>query len=204
MLSPIAIATWISFCVPWAEPRLAAALIDAGSGGEPFVITDSAGKAFVAKNQAEAIHHLRNNSDPGERFLGLTQIPSSALAPLGLNPEHVLDKCTNLEVGYHLLTLAYEHAQKVEKSPWKTVSVAYSYYRNRQVLIDTPFARKATDHLMKAPIVQPAPMGSPLRHSIMAEWSAGLASRQGSLTRSPTLSALVESEALSQWARRQY
>jgi hypothetical protein len=109
-----------------------------------------------------------------------------------------------LEVGYHLLTMAYEHAQKVEKSPWKTASVAYSYYRNKQVLVDTPFARKATDHLMKAPIVQPAPMGSPLRHSIMAEWSAGLASRQASLTRTPMLSALTESEALSQWARRQY
>jgi hypothetical protein len=204
MLSPVAIATWISFCIPWAEPRLAAALVEAGSGGEPFVITAATGAPFTATTFAEAVHYVRQFKPEGEIYLGLAQVPLSALKRMGLGPEHALDKCGSLEIGYTLLLDAYVLAWKTEKSPWKTVSVAYSIYRNGQKTIDTPFGKKATDFLMKATHVAPAAFDNPLRHGIVAEWSAGVVSRQNAQNPNGKLSTLSEAEAVARWARARY
>jgi len=204
MLSPVAIATWISFCIPWAEPRLTAALIEAGSGGEQYLVTQSTGESFTGKNYAAALRHFRQTKPAGEVYLGLAQVPLSALYRLGLSVEYALDTCGSLEVGYALFLNAYEQARKSEKSPWKTISVAYSYYRTRQLVIDTPFAKKATEILMKGQSVSPLPTGSPLRHQIVAEWSAGLTSRQNSQAKGSSLSLMNESEAISHWARSQF
>lgn len=204
MLSPVAIATWISFCIPWAEPRLAAALVEAGSGGEPFVITEANGSPFKTATYAEAVRYARQLKPSGEVYLGLAQVPLSALNRMGLGPEHALDKCGSLELGYTLFLDAYAQAGKTEKSPWKTVSVAYSIYRDGQKLIDTPFGKKATDFLMKGTYAAPAAMDNPLRHGIVAEWSAGLASRQNAQNPSGKLSMLAEAEAIARWSRTRY
>lgn len=204
MLSPVAIATWISLCVPWAEPRLAAALVEAGSGGQPFLITEASGQPFAAKTYAEAVRYIRQLKPAGEVYLGLAQVPLSSLTRMGLSAEHGLDNCGSLELGYAMFLEAYEQAGKVEKSPWKTISVAYSIYRTRQKTVDTPFGKKATDFLMNAPVVAPAPTGSPLRHGILAEWSAGLASLQSIQHPGGNLSLLTESEAIVRWARSRY
>lgn len=204
MLSPLALATWISICTPWAEPRLLSALVVAGSGGVPFVITEASGQNFVAKSQAELTTRYRQLKPEGEVFIGLTQIPASRLIALGLHPEDAMDVCMNLEIGYHLFTIAHEQARKVEKSPWKTVSVAYSIFRTGQVVVDSPFGRKATDHLMSGANVSPAPMNSPVRHGILAEWSSAIATRQAARYSYPRLSPLLESAAIVEWARKQY
>lgn len=204
MLSPLALATWISICTPWAEPKLLTALVVAGSGGVPFLITEASGQSFEAKSQAELTTHYRQLKPEGEQFIGLTQIPASRLIAIGLHPEVAMDVCMNLEIGYHLFTIAHEQASKVEKSPWKTVSVAYSIYRSGQAVLDSPFARKATDHLMSGATLAPAPLNSPLRHGIIAEWSAAMATRQAGRYSSPRFSPLLESAAISEWARKQY
>lgn len=204
MLSPVALATWISFCTPWAEPRLLSALVAAGSEGEPFLVADAGGTTRVGRTLAEGIGHWRALQPKGEAYVGLTQIPVSRLASLGIHPETALDICANLEIGYHLLTSSYEMATKVEKSPWKTISVTYAIYRTNQPSIDSPYARKATDHLMKARPAAPAPLGSPLRHAIMAEWSAGLAMRQAARHQAPLPSPLTEASRIAVWARGQY
>ena len=204
MLSPVAIATWISLCIPWAEPRLAAALVEAGSGGEPFLVTEASGQPFAAKTYAEAVRYVRQLKPTGEVYLGLAQVPLSSIKRMGLSAEHALDNCGSLELGYTMFLEAYEQAGKVQKSPWKTVSVAYSIYRTHQKAVDTPFGKKATDFLMNAPVATPAPIDSPLRHGILAEWSAGLASRQSIQHPSENLSLLTESEAIARWARSRY
>lgn len=213
MLSPIAIATWIAFCIPWAEPRLAASLISAGSEGEPYLVTDGSGKSFVGKSPADGIRYMRQQAaeskaqstpDTPPLYIGLMQIPSFALKQLGVDPEVAMDKCSNLEIGYTLFVAAHNHAGSVEKSPWKTLSVAYAYFRDRQNLIDTPYAKKATDYLMKAAIVAPAGMNDPIYHSVAAEWSAGLASRHSMRNGEPGKSLLVTSDDLTKWARMKY
>lgn len=207
MLSPIAISTWIAFCIPWAEPRLAAALIAAGSEGEPFLVTDGKDLRFAGKSAAESIRFLRSRTaDPaGETlYLGLTQIPSFALKEIGIAPEIALDKCSNLEIGYTLFLGAHSHASTVEKSPWKTTSVAYAYFRTRQTVIDAPYAKKATDYLMKEPLVPPAGMNDPIYHAVAAEWSAGMASRHSMRNPDPGKSLLALSGDIAKWARLKY
>lgn len=204
MLSPVAIATWISLCIPWAEPRLAAALVEAGSGGQPFLVTETNGQPFAAKSYAEAVRYVRQLKPSGEVYLGLAKVPLSSLRQIGLSAEHGLDNCGSLELGYAMFLNAYEQAGKIQKSPWKMTSVAYAIYRDRQKVVDTPFGKKATDFLMNAAVVSPAPTDSPLRFAILAEWSAGLASRQSTQHPGENLSLLTESEAIARWARRRY
>ncbi len=213
MLSPIALSTWIAFCIPWAEPRLAAALVTAGSAGEPYLVAGTNDEKFVGKTPAESVRYIRkrksdaadtNKPAPTTLYIGLTQIPSFALQELGIDPEIALDKCSNLEIGYSIFLAAYSHAQTVEKSPWKTTSVAYNFYRNRQNVIDTPYAKRATDYLMQGTIVYPAGMNDPIYHSVAAEWSAGLAARHGMRVQQPGPSLLAESNEISQWARKKY
>jgi hypothetical protein len=183
---------------------LLSALVAAGSQGEPFLISDAGGTAHGAPTLADAITYWRSLQPKGEAYIGLTQIPASRLSSLGIHPETALETCANLEIGYHLLSTAYEKASKVEKSPWKTISITYAIFRANQVAIDLPYARKATDHLMGRPAVAPAPLGSPLRHAITAEWSAGLASRLAARHLSPTPTPLAEASRIAAWARSQY
>lgn len=213
MLSPVALSTWIAFCVPWAEPRLAAALVAAGSAGEPYLVVDANDQKFVGKTPSESVRFIRKRTakptDTAKTaadtlYIGLTQIPSFALRELGIDPEIALDKCSNLEIGYSIFLAAYSHAQTVEKSPWKTTSVAYNFFRNRQSVIDTPYAKRATDYLMQGTVVSPAGMNDPIYHAVVAEWSAGLAARHAMRIQQPGPSLLAESSEITQWARKKY
>lgn len=201
MLTPIAVATWISMCIPWAEPRLAAALVAAGSGGEPLMIANAKGEPLVAKSLLEARAKLKELPAKDEVFIGLMQIPASSLDKAGIARDAALDTCGNLEIGYQLLTQSHAIAEKAERSPWKVLSIAFNHYRDGKILIDTPYSRKVVDYLMKSRVVDPAPSNSPLRHEVVAGWSAGLANRVASRTSSPRPSVLSESVAIARWAR---
>lgn len=209
MLSPVEIATWVALCIPWADPRLASALVEAGSGREAYLVAEDTKPEFIGQTPRETILHLRaqskdaaaNKSPPVQQYIGLMQIPTSALRDLGLESEAAIDKCTNLTVGYQLFLSAYDYAGKVEKSPWKRTAVAYNFYRNRQTAIETEYSKRAIDYLMKAPVNLPANMTAPIYHAVMAEWSAGLAYRHGTRQSQPRASLLAEAEAITRWAR---
>lgn len=203
MFSAVAIATLISVCTPWAEPRLLAALVMAGSEGQANLVIDSAGERHVGKSKAEAMRHIAGYKSNDELFIGLTQIPRTRLLQFGVPPEQALDACSNLQIGYQIFMNAYDQAAKVEKSPWKTTALAYSIYRDQRAAVDSPFATKATQYLMTAPAVAPAGMNDPLRHQILALWSANLASIHSARYATPRLSPLTESAAISAWARQQ-
>lgn len=177
MLSPLALATWISFCLPGVDPTIPTALVTAGSGGEPYLIVDAGGQATPHPTLAAALADLRGRQPVGELFLGLAGVPRSAALAAGFSPEEALDICGSLEIGHQLYLAAYRHAQKTEKTPWKTLGVAFSWYRARQTAIDLPYTRKATDFLAAPRLVAAAGINDPLRWQIASEWSAGLAQR---------------------------
>lgn len=186
MLSPVALATWISFCVPWAEPRLAAALVIAGSGGDAYAIADVTGRLDTPTTHAAAIEKLRSrtSTDPANAtqptkplYLGLTQIPLISLRTLSISPELALEKCANLEIGYSLFLHAYDAASKIEKDPWRRTALAYNYYRTGEKSFSTPYSKSAIDVLKAGNFANPASFNDPLRNIIAAEWSSGLLTR---------------------------
>lgn len=177
MLSPVAIATWISFCLPGVAPAIPTAMVIAGSGGEPHVIVDAGGQATPSPTFAAALADLRSRKADGELYLGLAGVPRSAAIAAGYAPEEALDICGSLEIGYQLYQAAYQHAQKIEKTPMKTIGVAFSWYRARQTGLDLPYTRKATEFLTAPKLVPPAGAADPLRWQVAAEWSAGLGQR---------------------------
>lgn len=183
-----------------------AALAIAGSGNQPYLVRSASGGEYAGSSMSDAVRHFRtmDKSGAGEIHLGLTQIPVSRLRALGINPEAALDICANLEIGHALLAEAHEKASRIEKSPWKTVAAAYSLYRDGKASIDSAFARKATDRLLAGTHTPPASLDSPIRHAIVAEWSAGLAARQASWQQEPRLSPLAESAGIVAWARMRH
>lgn len=183
-----------------------AALVAAGSDNRPYLIRTAAGSEYAGKSTADAINHLRNKVKPddGETYLGIAQIPASRLKAMGINPETALDICASLEIGHLLLADAYGKASRIEKSPWKTVSAAYSIFRDGKASIDSPFAKKATSYLLSGATTPPAGPDHPMRHAIIAEWSAGMASRQASRQNIPRLTPLAESSGIVAWARNHY
>jgi len=202
MLDAVAIATWISVCIPWAEPRLAAALVNAGSGGEPLMIFSPGKTPDVAVSRRDALAKLTAAASE-QPLVGLTQIPSRALDAAGLPRDAALDTCANLEIGYQLLMQAYEQARTITTSPWKQVSIAFNVFRDGKAQLESPYSKKAVEYLMNSPAVAPASVNSALRHEIIAAWSAGLANRSASTAATPRLSTLIESASLVSWARRQ-
>lgn len=213
MLSPVALATWISFCIPWAEPSLTTALIEAGSGREPFLIADAGARKDIGRTQTEALDLLRARLRPAEPpsapvfeelYIGLTQIPISAMRELAIDPEVALDICANLEIGYTLFLGAHQLAEKTEKNPWKRTSLAYNYFRTREKKYDTPYSTRATDYLKSGKLTLPATMNDTLYHAIAAEWSSGLASRHAMRQTTNPSSVLIASRNMADNARKQH
>lgn len=177
MLTPVAVATWISFCIPWADPVVTAALVSAGSGGEPYLVTDATGQRFVGRSLMEAAAHVKKQPPSAELYLGLAQVPLSSLRQRGYVPDDALDKCGSLETGYEIFLSSYEYARTIEKTPWKILAAAFSHYRSHGVAIDTPFAKAATDFVLQNKAVAPAPISHEQYRDMVREWSAAFAQR---------------------------
>jgi hypothetical protein len=213
MLSPIALATWISICIPWAEPRLAAALAHAGSANNPYQITERDKPTLTPEKQGDASKLLQarltqsptsSNSQSPELFIGLTQIPLSSLRELNIDPLVALDVCANLEIGYSLFLEAHALAAAKESNPWKRTALAYNYYREREKRYESPYFDKVKDFLSNSPYIQPAHFGSSLHHAILAQSSAGLSTRHAIRTTIGSPSVLLASRQLVDQTRLRY
>ena len=190
MIAPVTLATWIAFCSPSADPALATALVMAGSNGDPALITDAGG-------QLQNVAVLRK---PGQQefYVGLTQIPASQLRAAGIPPEAALNPCNNISLGWKLWSEAHTYAKTKEPTQWKSVSFAFSWYRDRQPALETPYSKKATNLAINHTPVAPAPAGSVLYNEIAAIWSIG----QAQILRSELPgSQLHQSNSLAGWAR---
>lgn len=175
MLNPVLLATWIAYCAPTAHPVLAHALVHAGSEGDPWLVTDASGKKLAAASRADAMTALHAAPAGGELYVGLAQVPRSSLHALGVPADAAIDPCTNLRLGYELFTSAYLYATEVEKTPWKTLTIAFSHYRSRQKSLDDSYAIKAIELVKKGAYQSPAPFGSRLYMAVAVEASTSLA-----------------------------
>lgn len=165
MLSPIALATWIAFCMPGADSAIAFAMVMAGSGGNPDLITD-------AQGQTRKLQDLKNvNAE--ELFIGLTQIPVSQLKARGIPMTVALHRCANLAIGWHLWSEAHTTAKGQQPTQWKAVSLAASIYRENRAVLETPYSKKVTDLAIAHVPVAPAPHGSRLYNEVAADWANG-------------------------------
>ena len=208
MVSPAELATLIALCVPWGEPQLVAALVEGGSGREPYLLSSSTGVLASPRTSREAAQQLADlssgttgSAQESDVFIGLAQIPLTSLRKSKLDPALALNKCTNLEIGYHLLLDAYQIAAKTERSPWKRTSLAYNYYREQRPVQETAYSKRVADYLTKVATARPAKMTDPIYHAALAEWSAGLAARQSRQTLESGQPALISSQALASRSR---
>lgn len=198
MLEPTILATWISLCIPWADPTLATALATAGSRAEPYLIADAQGNARTAASLQDGIRQLRGGDGGKELYIGLTQLPSSRLRALGVPLEVALEPCSNLTLGWQLWEEAHAYARTRQATPMKALSLAFSWYRTRQDVLETPYSKQATDMILSFQPVPPAPFGSRLYHEIAAAAANG---RALLLRLESPGSALGNSGALAGWAR---
>ena len=208
MLSPIEISTLIAFCTPWADPDIVWSLILAGSGGAPYTVR--ADEQVIASG--EHIHSARkiiaekfSATDTAQRkpvyYIGLTQVPVIGSAENVRYAQLLLDKCTNLAVGYERYANAWDAAKRNESSPWPRATVAFNLYRNAPAKPPSPFAAKAVALLKASGRPAPAAMTDPIYHAVAADWSASLAQRHGVRGEGPAWTLLDDSAALAQWAR---
>ena len=183
MLEPALVAAWIAFCIPWADPLIAAALVQAGSGGESYLVTDAAGQPFAGKTLVEADAYARKQAaNGGELFLGLAQVPLSTLRQEGYRTDDGLDRCGSLDIGYQAFQAAYQTALSREKTPARALPPAFAYYRAHSFTADSEFARKAAEYVLKGRTPAPAPLTLGQRQDMFREWAAGLAQRMGHRT----------------------
>lgn len=180
MMEPALVAAWIAFCIPWADPLIAAALVHAGSGGEPYLVTDAAGKTFAGKTAAEADAYARRQAaSGGELYLGLAQVPLSTLRQEGYRTDDGLDRCGSLDIGYQSFSAIYQATLAREKTPARALPPAFAYYRTRSYAADAEFARKAAEYVLKNQTPAPVPLSLGQRQDMFREWAAGLAQRMG-------------------------
>lgn len=165
MLSPIALATWIAFCMPGADSAIAFAMVMAGSGGNPDLITDAQGQPRKMKDL--------KNANAEELYVGLTQIPARQLKARGIPVELALHRCTNLAIGWQLWSEAHTAAKVQQPTQWKAVSLAASIYRENRAVLETPYSKKLTDLAIAHVPVAPAPHGSRLYNEVAADWANG-------------------------------
>jgi hypothetical protein len=193
MLTPIALATWISFCIPSADAAIATALVMAGSGGDPALITDATGQVHDASRLRQ------ENPDTGdELYIGLTQIPASQLRARGIPLALALNHCNNLTLGWQLWSEAHAFAKTRQTTQWKAISLAFTWYRIRQDVLEIPFSKKAAELALAHQPVAPASVGSRLYSEVAASWANG----QAQLLRLEFPgSHLDRSHALVRWAR---
>ncbi len=197
MISPVLVATWIAYCVPFSEPLLVNALVQAGSAGDPWLVSDASGKKLGGATEAESAAILRDTPAATELYVGLAQIPRSSMRQLGIPAEIALDACTNLRIAYQLFTAAHDYAGTLEKSPWKTLGLAFSWYRTHQRALDGDYVTKAVELVRKGSWGSPAPYGSRMYFAVAAEASTAHVRLSGIDAGQFQVRSLIASNALT-------
>jgi type IV secretion system protein VirB1 len=112
LLAVLTLAASLQSCAAGVAPRTMAAIVSTESNGRPLTIHDNTtarGYTFVDRHKAETtaseLLAAGHNVD-----LGLAQINSDNLGPLGLDVHASFDPCTNLRAGAALLQQAYASA----------------------------------------------------------------------------------------------
>jgi len=123
---------FLSQCGPAVAPSTTQAIIQVESGGDPLAIGDnSLGKSFAPRTKSEAVSLAKELISQGHSVdLGLMQINSQHLAPMGLSLDDAFDPCRNVRTGTAILSGFYR--QYANKDPSLTLYNALSAYNTGQ------------------------------------------------------------------------
>lgn len=197
MLGPVELVTLIAFCVPWADPGVAYALVMAGSGGTPWRITHADGRVTDAASVREALSALEavgtaSGQPNAPSYVGLMQVPFDPARDSADTGAVLLDKCANIAIGYQRYVAAWDAAAKYDKVAGPRTAIALNLYRTAQPLRQSPYATAAADWMGKPVPAKPAAMTDPIYHKVLAEWSAGIAARHGARGGGQTITLLAD------------
>lgn len=110
MISLVVLSTLCAECGPKVEPSTSQAIIKVESGGYPYVIGDNTDHKSYKLNSKEAAVNLAASllSKNHNIDMGLMQINSIHLKPMGLTLDKVFDPCQNIKAGTTILADFYK------------------------------------------------------------------------------------------------
>jgi type IV secretion system protein VirB1 len=125
-------AGFLSQCGPSVAPTTTQAIIQVESGGNPLAIGDNnQRKSFSPRSRREAVSLATQLIAQGHSVdLGLMQINSQHLAPMGLSLDDVFDACRNVRAGTAILSGFYGRYKTDETS--SSLMKALSAYNTGQ------------------------------------------------------------------------
>lgn len=119
-------------CAPNVAPTTIAAIVRVESAGDPLAInvnTPNGPKRIRVATLREAVDAARREIAVGNTVdIGLMQINSRNLAPLGATLADAFEPCRNLELGAAILTDAYSRALAKHPEPQAALRAALSAY----------------------------------------------------------------------------
>lgn len=130
-LDPATLLALAATCAPQVSPQTMLALVRAESGLDPLALGINAPGARAAKASdldtvvAEATRWMGAGHSVD---LGLTQINSRNLGPLGLTVRSALEPCRNLAAGARVLQDGYRRAGPAQRGEQIALRIALSYY----------------------------------------------------------------------------
>ena len=122
---------YIMACQPVSTPQLIAAIIQVESSGNPLAININGplkliGQPTTVDHAAQLAHHVIKAGYSVD--IGLMQINSENLTPLGLTVEQVFDPCTNIKAGITILQQGYQKALRIHNETEAALFGALSMY----------------------------------------------------------------------------
>jgi type IV secretion system protein VirB1 len=125
-------AGFLSQCGPAVAPSTTRAIIQVESGGNPLAIGDNnLKKSFAPQTKSEAVSLATQLITQGHSVdLGLMQINSCHLVPMGLTLEDVFNDCQNVRIGTTILSGFYRQYRTGD--PAQSLMKALSAYNTGQ------------------------------------------------------------------------
>ena len=120
----------LAACAPNVAPTTLQAIIQVESGGNPLAIHVNGGPApRAAADAADAARLARAAIQAGYSVdLGLMQVNSSNLTPLGYTIDAIFEPCTNIRAGAAILTASYSLAAQRHGEGQGALQAALSAY----------------------------------------------------------------------------
>lgn len=122
---------YIMACQPVTSPQLIAAIIQVESRGNPLALHINGPLKLINQpatvdHAIQVAHHVIKAGYSID--MGLMQINSENLTPLGLKLEQIFDPCTNIKAGITILRQGYQKALRVHNESEAALFGALSMY----------------------------------------------------------------------------
>lgn len=125
-------STMLTECGPAVSPETTQAIIQVESGGNPLAVGDNTLKrSFSPKSAADAVQLATRLMYQGHNIdIGLMQVNSCHIRPMGLSLAELFDPCRNIRIGTTILAEFYR--QHKTNDPAQSLFRALSAYNTGQ------------------------------------------------------------------------